>query len=123
MKRLLLATIITILTLFSVVVWISNASAQDRPQKLWGEVKYSGGGGVGALKPVIVNFEGEYSKSEYDTVPTDTFSHYKWYFYPPQYVYKVSCRFQDGGTWYSGETSINQELEEDTRVDITVYEE
>ena len=125
MKKLYIIAIITITMILAAVIWTSNASAQHALPHLWGGVEYDEGGGVGALKPVVVNFEGEIIKSDYDTVYTNASSLYQWNFERPQYVYKVSCRFQTGGgdTWYSGETTINQTLTGDTRVDITVYEE
>lgn len=124
MKKLSIITIIAITIIIATAVLTSNAFAQQRLFWLWGEVTYSeGGGGVGSQKPVDVSFPGEISRVEHDIVYTNADSQYQWGFSGSQYVFKVRCRFQVGDTWYSGETAINDTLNGDTRVDITVYEE
>lgn len=99
-----------------------NAYAQQRMFRLWGEVTYSDQTGVGSGKPVEIWLE-EHPQSRPDVAYTDSESKYRWGFSGSQYFYKVRCRFQQGGSWYSGETIIDDILSSDTRVDITVYEE
>ncbi len=123
MKRFLTITIMIIAAIIASVVLTSNVFAQEPLNWLMGDVRYSVGGGVGSDKPVVVSFQNPPIKMDYDTVYTHPSSRYVWSFDPPVYVWKVSCRFQVGDTWYSGETAINETLEGDTEVDITVYEE
>ncbi|MBA7624426.1 hypothetical protein ES703_31835 [subsurface metagenome] len=58
-----------------------------------------------------------------DSTETKASSRYSYSFYPPVYFWKVRCRFFEGGSWYSGETSIMETLYGDAEYDITVYEE
>ena len=107
MRKLLIAV-------FTIIMLSSSAWAL-----FWlsGTVSYSGGGGVGAGKPVKVWF----TSTTYQTIYTDINSMYRYSFEYETYFEKVSCKFTISENVYYGETNIQAYLYEDTSVDITVY--
>lgn len=111
MKKLFIAAFV-ILMLFGSTAWGA--------QWLKGVVTYANGDGVGPGKPVYVYFAPNNFGTVYTrAAPEDSW--YKWSFYPPQYFYKVRCRFTQGGWIYEGQTYIDATLSVDARYDITVY--
>ena len=120
MKKLF---IIAITVIIASTVLVSSAYGQERLQYLAGNVTFAvGDSGVGAGKPVSIYYEPNPHERPPQTY-TDSKSQYDWRFDPPEYFYKVSCRFLEGSTWYSGETIIDDTLTSDTWVDIEVQEE
>lgn len=122
MKKLFVPSILAITVIIAAAILTSNASAQERLPKLWGSVTYCDSIGVGSGKSVEIWFE-QHPHERPQWVLTDANNRYKWSFDPPQYFYKVRCRFYEGGTWYMGETIIDDTLTHDTRVDICVQQE